>query len=189
MAAEPGFVMRAIMTSPKDVAAGTIAVAAICAIVGNAIFMQTGRHPSPIFGPPPAFSNAAAPSIPNPLPRPRTLEAVQASERGLDSRLFDNKPSETRAQVKAEPKPDPRAEPNVEPKADKADARPADPMANLIRHAATPRPPVQARPTQGQAMTPPAPQMAANPGAPRPPAPVPTASRGDPLADLISRGR
>lgn len=173
------------MYSPKDFAAGTVAFVAISAIVGNAIFMQAGRHPSPMFGPPPAFTNAAAPSIPNPLPRPRTLESVSAGERNLDSRLFDNKPQETRAQTKAETKAEPRVEAPAEPKTEKA----ADPMANLIRHAASPRPQPQAVRSQVQSQAMPQPQMASNPNVPRPPAAVPTSSRGDPLADLISRGR
>lgn len=172
LAAAPALLMRAIRYSPKDFAAGTIAVGAICAIVGNAIFMQAGRHPSPLFGTP-SFSSAAAPMIANPLPRPRPLEAVQPAERSLDSRLFDGKPVETKAQPKPEAKSEPRVEVRAEPRQDVRAATPAaDPMANLIRNAsvtrATPNP------------------SASNAAVPRPPAPVPTSSRGDPLGDFIS---
>ena len=52
--------MRMLLHSPKDMVAGALAVAAVCAIITNALFLQAGRHPSPMFGgsvvtlPPPA---------------------------------------------------------------------------------------------------------------------------------------
>ena len=47
---ERGFAMRMLLHSPKDMVAGLLAAAAICAIVTNALFLQAGRHPSPMFG-------------------------------------------------------------------------------------------------------------------------------------------
>ena len=47
---ERGLVMRIFLHSPKDVVAGLIAATAICAILTNALFLQAGRHPSPMFG-------------------------------------------------------------------------------------------------------------------------------------------
>jgi len=97
---ERGLVMRALTHSPKDMVAGLIAAAAICAIVANALFLQAGRHPSPMFGSVvtlPAPQAAAA----SPLPRPRPVELtarpveVEPPEtkpvevRGADSRSSD----------------------------------------------------------------------------------------------------
>ena len=42
---ERGLVMRIFLHSPKDMLAGLLALAAICAIVANALFLQAGRHP------------------------------------------------------------------------------------------------------------------------------------------------
>ena len=73
-------VMRMLLHSPKDMVAGALAAAAVVAIITNALFLQAGRHPSPMFGsvitlPPPAPSVAAA----SPLPRPRPVEAAARS--------------------------------------------------------------------------------------------------------------
>lgn len=169
LALVPGLAMRAVMYSPKDFAAGAVAFAAIGAIVANAIFLQAGRHPSPMFGTP-SFSSATTPMIPNPLPRPRPIEAATPADKPLDSRLLDNKPVETRAQPKPEIKPEPRVELRPETKPEpKAAPRNADPMAGLIRNAAVARP---------------AAAPVANPNVPRPPVAVPM--RGDPLGDLIA---
>ena len=103
---ERGFVMRALMHSPKDMVAGLLAVAAVCAIVTNALFLQAGRHPSPMFSSvvtlPPPLSAVASP-----LPRPRPIEIV--------ARPVEPEP--------AEPKP-------VELKA--AEPRNADTMTSLV---------------------------------------------------------
>jgi hypothetical protein len=92
---ERGLVMRIFLHSPKDVVAGLIAATAICAILTNALFLQAGRHPSPMFGgsvitlPPPQAAVA------NPLPRPRPVveadppETRQVEVRGADSRNAD----------------------------------------------------------------------------------------------------
>ena len=48
--AERGFVMRMLLRSPKDTVAGFLALAAIVAILVNALFLQAGQHPSPMFG-------------------------------------------------------------------------------------------------------------------------------------------
>ncbi len=113
---ERGLVMRILLHSPKDMIAGVLAFAAVSAIIANALFLQAGRHPSPMFGSvvaiPPAGSTPA--SL---LPRPRPVEAV--------TRAADASPSE--------PKP-------VEPKAADAMANlvkstgaPAAPPSNMTR--------------------------------------------------------
>src|SRR2546430_2175331 len=77
---ERGLVMRILLHSPKDMIAGALAFAAAGAIVANALFLQAGRHPSPMFGTAGAMQ-APAPALANPLPRPRPLDtAVRAIE-------------------------------------------------------------------------------------------------------------
>lgn len=73
---ERGFAMRILLHSPKDLLAGSLAFAAVGAIVANAMFMQAGRHPFPMFG-------SGVPIVPqaNPLPRPRPVEADTAVAR------------------------------------------------------------------------------------------------------------
>ena len=76
---ERGLVMRIFLYSPKDIIAGALALAAIIAIIANALFMQAGRHPAPMFGMVttlPAVASPVVASVPaNPLPRPRPVEA------------------------------------------------------------------------------------------------------------------
>jgi hypothetical protein len=76
---EHGLVMRIFLYSPKDIIAGALALAAIIAIIANALFMQAGRHPAPMFGMVttlPAVASPVVASVPaNPLPRPRPVEA------------------------------------------------------------------------------------------------------------------
>ncbi|MHC4048600.1 peptidoglycan-binding domain-containing protein [Bradyrhizobium sp. 25ACV] len=134
---ERNLVMRVLLHSPKDTLAGLVAVAAIGAIVANALFLQTGRHPAPMFG---TVINLPAPSsvaLSNPMPRPRPVGA-------------DTSPLEPRAtEFRAEPKPAERA-------AEKPPERPveatastpragSDPMTNLVK-ATTSTPPSAMRP-------------------------------------------
>ena len=120
--AERGLVMRILLHSPKDTVAGALAFAAISAIIANALFLQAGRHPSPMFGSVVAIPAAAlAPA--SPLPRPRPVEA--------DASLLEPKPAEPKlAEPRpAEPKP---AEPKLaEPRP--AEPKPADPLTNLVK--------------------------------------------------------
>src|SRR3981081_4226482 len=81
---ERGLAMRMLLHSPKDTVAGALAVAAVFAIITNALFLQAGRHPSPMFGSVvtlPAPAPAPAVAVANPLPRPRPAElAVRPAE-------------------------------------------------------------------------------------------------------------
>jgi hypothetical protein len=109
---ERGLLMRALLHSPKDMIAGSLAFAAVSAIIANALFLQAGRHPSPMFGtvvvmPPAALAPAAV------LPRPRPVEADASF---AEPKLVEPKP--------AEAKP-------AEPKA-------ADPLTNLVKATAAP---------------------------------------------------
>jgi hypothetical protein len=81
--AERGLVMRILLDSPKDMVAGAFAFVAVAAVIANALFLQAGHHPSPMFGS--VFAMPAA----GPLPRPRPLEA--------DVAAFEAKPAEPKA--------------------------------------------------------------------------------------------
>lgn len=100
---ERGLVMRVLLHSPKDTLAAAVAFTGAMTILINAMFLQAGRHPSPMFGTtialpkytahPPAASNQPSeavaamqsptinpvPGIVSPLPRPRPLEADMRS--------------------------------------------------------------------------------------------------------------
>lgn len=71
-ATERGLMMRMLLHSPKDMVAGALAFAALMAIIVNALFLQAGHHPAPMFG-----SVVMLPEAPpaSPLPRPRPVEA------------------------------------------------------------------------------------------------------------------
>lgn len=117
---ERGLVMRILLHSPKDTVAGLLATAAICAILANALFLQAGRHPSPMFG---SVVTLPAPQGPvvSPLPRPRPVE--------LTSRPVEAEPPEIRpVEVRGV---DPK---HVEIKSadPKSDSRNPDPMTNLV---------------------------------------------------------
>src|SRR6202011_3697899 len=84
---ERGLAMRMLLYSPKDVAAGLLAFAGVSAIVANALFLQTGQHPSPMFG------TSVHLGASSPLPRPRPLEADAALS---EPRLAETKLAEPR---------------------------------------------------------------------------------------------
>src|ERR1700743_2324578 len=104
---ERGLAMRILLYSPKDLVAVLLAFAGVSAIVANALFLQTGQHPSPMFG---ATIHLGASS---PLPRPRPIEADAAS---TEPRL-----AEPRAAAPRPPKPR-----LIEPRAN-------DPLGNIIK--------------------------------------------------------
>jgi hypothetical protein len=79
--------MRMLLHSPKDMVAGLLAFAACSAIVANALFLQNGQHPAPMFG---SVVHLGASS---PLPRPRPLEADAA---GVEPRLAEPRLAEPR---------------------------------------------------------------------------------------------
>lgn len=134
---ERGLLMRMLLHSPKDMVAGMLAAAAISAIVANALFLQAGRHPSPMFG---AGNAAPVHQLANPLPRPRPVEAA--------ARSVELTPADVKA---AEPKPEFKPEPKSEPKSDamtslvtKAAAPPAAPVTAPAAPVARPPAPVPA---------------------------------------------
>jgi len=114
---ERGLLTRALLHSPKDMLAAALAVAAIGAILTNALFLQAGRHPSPMFGS--SVVTLPAPTAAVVLPRPRPVELAARP----DPALFEPKPVEFKS---AEPK----AAGTSEPKA--VDAKATDPMTSLV---------------------------------------------------------
>ena len=139
---ERGFAMRILLHSPKDTLAGALAVAAVVAILTNALFLQAGRHPSPMFG---SVVTLPAPVVANPLPRPRPVElavrpaepapseakpveARSADPRTSDHKTVDSKSSDLRT---ADPK-------SADLKS--ADPKSADPMTNLVTKSTSPVP-------------------------------------------------
>jgi len=103
-------VMRILLHSPKDMLAGLLAAAAVCAILANALFLQAGRHPSPMFS---SVVTLPAPqaAVVSPLPRPRPVELASeppeirpVEVRGADPRHLEIKSADPRGDSK---NPDP----------------------------------------------------------------------------------
>ncbi len=166
--AERGLAMRILLHSPKDMVAGAIAFAAVSAIIANAIFMQAGRHPSPMFGGSVGVP-MAAPAPASPLPRPRPIEAAGKpadaklpEARSLDVKSLDGKSVELRP-VEAKPS----ETKSLETKS--LETKSADPLAHPVKATGTP--------------------SVASANVMRPPAPIPLSSRNDPLGDLITTSR
>jgi len=86
---ERGLLMRLFLRNPRDTVAIGAAVVAVLAILINALFLQAGRHPSPMFtasvmppqisAPPKVAAVATEPTVPvssaNPMPKPRPSDA------------------------------------------------------------------------------------------------------------------
>lgn len=137
--AERGLAMRILLHSPKDTLAGALAFTAVSAIIANALFLQAGRHPSPMFGTVVAMPAAGLPAA-SPLPRPRPPVA--------DEPVLEPKPAELKA---IEPKPSEPKRSEARPaEAKPAEPKAADPLANLVKATTPPA-------TTSTVMRPPAP--------------------------------
>ena len=84
---ERGLALRLLLHSPKDMVAGALAFAAVSAIIANALLLQTGHHPAPMFGSVAAMP-AAGSAASSPLPRPRPF--------GADESVSEPRPAEPR---------------------------------------------------------------------------------------------
>jgi Putative peptidoglycan binding domain len=73
-----GLMIRVLLYSPKDMVAGMLAFAAVGGIVTNALFLQAGHHPSPMFGAAVTTPIQAVAPV-SPLPRPRPTDAAIAA--------------------------------------------------------------------------------------------------------------
>jgi len=133
---ERNLAMRILLHSPKDLIAGALAFAAVSAIIANAMFMQAGHHPSPMFG---TTVPLAASTPASPLPRPRPVEATL---RPADAKLAEVRSVEVRpAEVKPAAPVSVVAKTNPAPAAPASAARPpapipvssrSDPVGDLI---------------------------------------------------------
>jgi len=136
--AERGLVMRMLLHSPKDTAAALLAFAAAVAIIANALFLQHGPHPAPMFGSV-VHMPAPSPATVSLLPRPRPSEAGPAAyePQWLEPRASGVRPVDARA---------------VEP-------RSADPLGNLVKATTTGALPsaTTAMPPASSVLRPPAP--------------------------------
>lgn len=130
-------VMRILLHSPKDTFAAALAIAAVIAILINALFLQAGHHPSPMFGksvavPLAAPSETAALLSTSPLPRPRPSEAAISR---AEAAAADSGPTETKSIDMPQPAK-PVASPPRAPAVKQAAAHPAathnDPLGDLI---------------------------------------------------------
>jgi len=123
---ERGLAMRILLHSPKDTIAALLAFAAVSAILANALFLQTGHHPAPMFGSVVAMPQPGSAAA-NLLPRPRPLEADVAisDTRVAEQRAFEPRVFEPKA---AEPRP---AEPRAVEKP--FEVKSADPLGNLVK--------------------------------------------------------
>jgi Putative peptidoglycan binding domain len=159
--AERGLVMRMLLHSPKDTVAGAIAFSAVGAIIANALFMQAGRHPSPMFGGSVAVP-IAAPMPASPLPRPRPVEAdaKPPEAKPLEEKSVDVRPVEANSLEAKSLEAKSLEAKSIETKPSEA------PQAHL------------AKALSG------APAASAN--VMRPPAPIPLPSHSDPVGELIS---
>lgn len=97
---ERGLAMRILLHSPKDLIAGALAFTAVSAIIANALFLQAGRHPSPMFSAGVAMSVPASTAV-SPLPRPRPAEAAAkpADIKPADVRAVEARPAEPLANL------------------------------------------------------------------------------------------
>jgi putative peptidoglycan binding protein len=130
-----GLVMRILLHSPKDMVAGLLAAAAICAILANALFLQAGRHPSPMFGSVVTLPAPQAAAV-SPLPRPRPVELIARPGeaeppeiRPVEARSADPRHVEIRS---ADPRSDSRNPDSKSPDPKNPDPKNPDPMANLV---------------------------------------------------------
>jgi hypothetical protein len=115
---ERGLLMQLVFHSPKDALAGAVAVAAALAIIVNALFLQAGRHPSPLFA---TMLPAAKPAVePQTAPKPAPVTVIPLQQA-------------TAVQQPASPMPRPRPA--------EAEMRPGDPLGNLVRSTSMPAAP------------------------------------------------
>ena len=93
MEAEHGLALRILLHSPKDTIAALLAIAACGAVIANALFLQSGPHPAPMF-----VSTFAIPAA-TPVPRPRPAEAaaLPSEPRLAEPRLAEPKLIEPKA--------------------------------------------------------------------------------------------
>jgi peptidoglycan hydrolase-like protein with peptidoglycan-binding domain len=78
---------RVLLRRPQDTFAGALAACAASAIVVNALFLQSGPHPAPIFANKPLAVTQPQPAVPAVVARPRS-DTVAEIQRELSRRGF-----------------------------------------------------------------------------------------------------
>lgn len=148
-----GLALRILLHSPKDTFAGALAVAAACAIVTNAVFLQSGPHPAPMFGST-VVTLMAPPSL---MPRPRPAEAdiASADEKTAEIKAAEPKMGDPMANlVRSATTPQPSPQPSVI-------AAPLDHSARTAMPSPSPQPSItSALPSPSNVARPPAPSLA-----------------------------
>lgn len=119
-AKERGLIMQLIFHSPKDALASTVAVAAVLAIIVNALFLQAGRHPSPLFGSIMPLQRSAPEVQPKPSPTAALPAQAAAAPQAVSS---------------------PISSPMPRPRPAEAEPRPGDALGNLVRSTSAPAAP------------------------------------------------
>jgi hypothetical protein len=130
---ERSLALRILLHSPKDMLAGLIAFAAVSAIITNAVFLQTGPHPAPMFGSVVHMQQANLATVSLPRPRPAEADAAPAETHSTEPRLIEPRPNELRL----------------------PDSKAGDPLGNLVK--ATVAPPPTTTPPAANVLRPPAP--------------------------------
>jgi hypothetical protein len=92
MEAEHGLALRILLHSPKDTIAALLALAACGTVIANALFLQSGPHPAPMF-----VSTTIPAATPVPRPRPAEADALLSEPRLAEPRLAEPKLIEPRA--------------------------------------------------------------------------------------------
>jgi hypothetical protein len=134
---ERGLALRILLYSPKDLVAGLIAFAAVSAIITNAVFLQTGPHPAPMFGSVVHMQQANLATVTLPRPRPAEADAAPSETHSTEPHL-------------AEPKANEKAnEPRL------PESKSNDPLGNLVK--ATVAPPATTAPPASNMVRPPVP--------------------------------
>ena len=124
---ERSLALRILLYSPKDVVAGLIAFAAVSAIITNAVFLQTGPHPAPMFGSVVHIQQANLATVTLPRPRPAEADAAPAETHSTEPHLIEHEKTNEKANEVRPP-----------------DSKSNDPLGSLVK--ATVAPPNSLRP-------------------------------------------
>jgi hypothetical protein len=137
---ERGLALRVLLYSPKDMVAGLIAFAAVSAIVTNAVFLQTGPHPAPMFGSVVHMQQANLATVTLPRPRPAEADTAPEETHSTEPHLAEprtNEKANEKANEKTNEKPN-----EVRP----PDSKSSDPLGSLVKATVAPPAPNVLRP-------------------------------------------
>ncbi len=133
---ERSLALRILLYSPKDLVAGLIAFTAVSAIITNAVFLQTGPHPAPMFGSVVHMQQANLATVTLPRPRPAEADAAPAETHSTEPHVAEPRGNEKTNELRP------------------ADGKSNDPLGNLVKAtvappaANAPRPPAPIPPVQ-----------------------------------------